>query len=52
MIVNRSKESKSRVDICRQAVRRGVLTFVYENNHYARHAPATVEQFLELWNGK
>jgi uncharacterized protein YecE (DUF72 family) len=29
----------------------GISTFVYANNHYAGHAPVTVEQFLKLWNG-
>lgn len=26
--------------------------FVFANNHYARHAPATVELFRELWKQK
>src|SRR2546429_9517714 len=26
--------------------------FAFANNHYAGHAPATVKQFLELWNGR
>jgi uncharacterized protein YecE (DUF72 family) len=52
VIVNRSKELRRWVDVCEQTVKRGVSTFVYVNNHYAGHAPATVGQFLKLWNEK
>ena len=52
VIVNRSKELRSWVDVCEKAVKRGVSTYVYVNNHYAGHAPATVEQFLKLWDAK
>jgi uncharacterized protein YecE (DUF72 family) len=51
-IVNRSKELWSWVDVCEKTVRRGVETYVYVNNHFAGHAPATVEQFLKLWSAK
>jgi hypothetical protein len=33
-------------------VRRGVKVFGYANSHYAGHAPATVQRFRDLWNGK
>jgi uncharacterized protein YecE (DUF72 family) len=49
VIVDRSKELSSWVDVCQQTVRRGLPTFIYVNNHFAGHAPATVAQFLELW---
>lgn len=52
VIVDRSKELGSWIDVCQQTVRRGIPTYVYINNHYAGHAPATVAQFLELWNMK
>ena len=52
VIVNRSKELHSWVDVCHQTVQRGVSTYVYVNNHYAGHAPATVEQFLKLWQSR
>ena len=52
VIVNRSKELRSWADVCQQTVRRGVSTFVYVNNHFSGHAPATVEQFLKLWEEK
>ncbi|MGH9747103.1 MAG: DUF72 domain-containing protein [Candidatus Acidiferrales bacterium] len=49
VIVNRGKELRSWVEVCERAVKRGVSTYVYVNNHYAGHAPATVEQFVKLW---
>jgi uncharacterized protein YecE (DUF72 family) len=51
IIVNRSKELRTWVDVCQQTVKRGVSTFVYVNNHYAGNAPKTVEQFKKLWKG-
>ena len=49
VIVDRSKELMSWVNICQRTIRRGVNTYVYVNNHYAGFAPATVEQFKKLW---
>jgi uncharacterized protein YecE (DUF72 family) len=49
VIVDRSKELMSWVTVCQRTMRRGVSTYVYVNNHYAGHAPATVEQFKKLW---
>jgi uncharacterized protein YecE (DUF72 family) len=50
VIVNRSKELRTWVDVCQRIYKRGDSVFVYANNHYAGHAPATVTQFLKLWN--
>ena len=50
VIVDRSKELRSWVDVCQQTVKRGIDTYVYANNHFAGHSPATVEQFKKLWN--
>lgn len=50
VIVNRSRELRSWVDVCQRIYKRGESVFVYANNHYAGHAPATVSQFLKLWN--
>jgi uncharacterized protein YecE (DUF72 family) len=50
IVIDRSTELRSWVDLCHSTVRRGVPTFVYVNNHYAGHAPATVAQFLQLWH--
>jgi len=48
VIVDRSKELMSWVNVCQRTVRRGVSTYVYVNNHYAGFAPAAVEQFQKL----
>jgi uncharacterized protein YecE (DUF72 family) len=52
VIVNRSKELRSWVDVCHQTIQRGASTYVYVNNHYAGHAPTTVAQFLKLWESR
>jgi uncharacterized protein YecE (DUF72 family) len=52
VIVNRSRELHSWVDVCRQVIRRGASVFVYVNNHYSGHAPKTVADFLERWNSQ
>lgn len=49
IVVDRTRELHSWVDVCHQTVQRGASTYVYVNNHYAGHAPATVDQFLKLW---
>jgi hypothetical protein len=50
LIVNRSKELHSWIDVCHSAVKRGVTTFVYVNNHFSGFAPKTVADFLALWD--
>ncbi|MFZ0617579.1 MAG: DUF72 domain-containing protein [Candidatus Acidiferrales bacterium] len=50
VVVDRSAQLTSWVDFCQRILRRGVTVFAYANNHYAGHAPATIAQFLELWN--
>jgi uncharacterized protein YecE (DUF72 family) len=52
VIVNRSKELHSWVDVCQQISRRGAKVYVYVNNHYSGHAPKTVADFLKLWGAK
>ena len=49
VIVDRSQELMSWVNVCQRTIRRGVNTYVYVNNHYGGFAPATVEQFQKLW---
>jgi uncharacterized protein YecE (DUF72 family) len=49
VVVDRSREPMSWVNVCQRTVRRGVSTYVYVNNHYAGFAPTTVEQFEKLW---
>jgi uncharacterized protein YecE (DUF72 family) len=48
VIVDRSKESMSWVNVCQRMIQRGASTYVYVNNHDAGFAPATVEQFEKL----
>jgi uncharacterized protein YecE (DUF72 family) len=49
IVVDRSVQLTSWVDFCYAIKRRGVTIFAYANNHYAGHAPATVEQFMKIW---
>lgn len=49
-IVNRRRELAEWVDVLGKLSRQRVEIFGYANNHFAGHAPATVRQFLELWN--
>jgi uncharacterized protein YecE (DUF72 family) len=49
VIVDRRAELLEWAKLCQPIVRRGVKLYVYVNNHYAGHAPATVEQFRQLW---
>jgi uncharacterized protein YecE (DUF72 family) len=49
VIVDRSMELMSWVNVCQRTMKRGVSTYAYVNNHYAGFAPATVEQFEKLW---
>lgn len=49
-IVDRRRELSEWARLCVPIVRRGVVIFAYANNHYAGHGPATVAQFLDIWN--
>jgi hypothetical protein len=40
------------VDFCYQVRKRGVVIYAYANNHFSGHAPATIEQFRDIWQGK
>jgi uncharacterized protein YecE (DUF72 family) len=51
-IVDRKAQLTSWVDFLQPIKRRGVTIFAYANNHYSGHGPATVAQFLKLWNAK
>lgn len=48
-VVDRTAQLTSWVDFCYAIKKRGVTIFAYANNHYAGYAPATVEQFLSMW---
>jgi uncharacterized protein YecE (DUF72 family) len=49
VVVDRSGDIQDWVKFLRPIVRRGEKLFVYCNNHYAGHGPATVAQFLKTW---
>ena len=51
-IVDRTAELTRWVDFCYKLLRRGVVTYAYANNHYAGHAPATIEKFKGIWNAR
>ena len=52
VVVDRTAQLTTWVDFCYAIKQRGITIFAYANNHYAGHAPATVAQFLKLWNKK
>jgi uncharacterized protein YecE (DUF72 family) len=54
IVVNRGTDLKSWVDFLRRFAQNMKLLkiFAFANNHYAGHAPATVNSFLSLWNNK
>lgn len=49
VIVDRTAELGSWVDICQRIRQRGVTIYGYINNHYSGHAPATVRKLLQLF---
>jgi uncharacterized protein YecE (DUF72 family) len=52
VVVDRSGDIQDWVKFLRPIVRKGEKLFVYCNNHYAGHGPATVKQFLKAWNAE
>jgi uncharacterized protein YecE (DUF72 family) len=48
-VVDKTVQLTSWVDFCYAIKKRGVTIFAYANNHYAGHAPATVEKFVKMW---
>ena len=49
-IVDRRPQLLEWAEICRRIVKRKIQILAFANNHYAGHAPATVEMFRQLWN--
>jgi len=49
VIIDRTKEVREWVGYTQQIIRRGVPVYIYVNNHFAGHAPATVRLFQELY---
>jgi uncharacterized protein YecE (DUF72 family) len=52
VILDRSSELSEWVEILRKVHKRKIQIFAYANNHYAGHAPATVELFQDLWKSR
>ena len=50
VVVNRAADVQNWVKYLRPIVSRGEKLYVYCNNHYAGHGPATVAQFLKAWD--
>jgi len=48
VIVDRTQDLAEWVEIVRKVHKRRIQIFAYANNHYAGHAPATVELFREM----
>jgi uncharacterized protein YecE (DUF72 family) len=49
VIVDRQRELREWVNVVYKIDGQGIPVFAFANNHYAGHAPATVELFRELW---
>lgn len=48
IVVDRTAEMTSWVDVCQKIQRRGVSIYAYFNNHYAGFGPASVQLFRDL----
>jgi uncharacterized protein YecE (DUF72 family) len=51
-VVDRTDQLSGWVDFCQRIQKRGVTQYIYANNHYGGHAPATITQFRDLWHAK
>jgi uncharacterized protein YecE (DUF72 family) len=51
-IVDRKSELLEWVEACQAFLKRKIRIFAFANNHYAGHAPATVQLFQELFEKK
>jgi uncharacterized protein YecE (DUF72 family) len=47
-IIDRTADLQTWVDVCEKIQKRGIIQYVYANNHYSGFAPATVELFRSL----
>lgn len=48
IVVDRTAEMTSWVDVCKKIQRRGVTIYAYFNNHYAGFSPASVQLFRDM----
>lgn len=51
-IVDRRPELGKWVELFREFMTRNLKLFAFANNHYAGHAPATIQLFWDLWKNK
>jgi uncharacterized protein YecE (DUF72 family) len=51
-IIDRTADLQTWVDVCEKIQKRGIMQYVYANNHYSGFAPATVELFRSLCKAK
>jgi uncharacterized protein YecE (DUF72 family) len=51
-VVDRTNHLSGWVDVCQQIQKRGITQYIYANNHYGGHAPATIALFRDLWYAK
>ena len=49
VIVDRRPQLLEWVEVCRRIAKRKIQILAFANNHYAGHAPATIEMFRQLW---
>lgn len=49
IVVDRTSEMTSWVDVCKKIQRRGLTIYGYFNNHYAGCGPASVQLFHDMW---
>jgi uncharacterized protein YecE (DUF72 family) len=52
IVEDKTRKLNGWVDYCQQIRKRGVKQYIYANNHYEGHGPATIEKFRSLWSSK
>ena len=52
VIVDRSSDLAEWVKVLKTVHKRRIQILAFANNHYAGHAPATVEMFLDIWRSE
>jgi len=50
VIVDRAREMRAWVPVVKEIVATHRITFAFFNNHYAGHAPGSIELFEKVWN--
>jgi uncharacterized protein YecE (DUF72 family) len=52
IVEDKTQRLSSWVDYCQVIQKRGIIQYVYANNHFEGHGPATIERFRNLWSAK